>query len=112
MPTCTPTNGNHSPAGSDLARDCYTCCTSRLSTIAHRDLRNNSAEALRAVRDGETLQVTNHGEVVAVLSPPPAAPLDGIRHRPPLIRGGFSDLPLFPVAVSTESVLEELRAER
>ncbi|WP_370449014.1 type II toxin-antitoxin system Phd/YefM family antitoxin [Cryobacterium sp. Hb1] len=50
--------------------------------MAHRDLRNNSAKVLRAVRHGETLQVTNHGEVVSVLSPPPLAPLCGIRHRP------------------------------
>ncbi|SDO40310.1 prevent-host-death family protein [Cryobacterium flavum] len=83
-----------------------------MRTIAHRDLRNNSAEVLRAVRDGETLQVTNHGEVVAVLSPPPAAPLGSIQHRPPLLRGGFSKLPLFPASVSTESALDELRAER
>ncbi|MDJ0337566.1 type II toxin-antitoxin system prevent-host-death family antitoxin [Cryobacterium sp. PH31-O1] len=83
-----------------------------MRTIAHRDLRNNSAEVLRAVRDGETLQITNHGEVVAVLSPPPAAPLGGIRHQPPLTRGGFSDLPLFTAAESTESALHDLRAER
>ncbi|WP_104088480.1 type II toxin-antitoxin system Phd/YefM family antitoxin [Cryobacterium sp. N19] len=83
-----------------------------MRTIAHRDLRNNSAEVLRAVRDGETLQITNHGEVVAVLSPPPVAALGGIRHRAPLIRGGFSNMPLFTVAVSTDSALDELRAER
>ncbi|TFD50259.1 type II toxin-antitoxin system prevent-host-death family antitoxin [Cryobacterium frigoriphilum] len=81
-------------------------------TIAHRDLRNNSAEVLRAVRDGETVQVTNHGEVVAVLSPPPVPPLGNIRHRPALIRGGFADLPRFTIAESTESALEALRAER
>ena len=95
-----------------MGPNCYACYSDGMRTIAHRDLRNNSAEVLRAVRDGETLQVTNHGEVVAVLSPPPVAPLGGIRHRPPLIRGGFSALPLFKIAVSTESALEELRAER
>jgi prevent-host-death family protein len=39
-------------------------------TISHRELRNNSAEVLRAVGAGETIEVTNHGEVAAVLVPP------------------------------------------
>ena len=69
-------------------------------------------EVLRAVRDGEILQVTNHDEVVAVLSPAPVAALGGIRHRASLIRGSFSNLPLFDVAMTTESALDELRAER
>jgi prevent-host-death family protein len=39
-------------------------------TISHRELRNNSSEILRAVSAGETIEVTNHGEVAAVLVPP------------------------------------------
>ncbi|TFD75046.1 type II toxin-antitoxin system Phd/YefM family antitoxin [Cryobacterium fucosi] len=81
-------------------------------TIPHRDLRNKSAEILRAVQDGETLQVTNHGHIVAVLSPPPVAPLGGVRFRPALIRGGFSGLPRFAITMTTEAALNELRAER
>lgn len=42
----------------------------RMRTINHRELRNNSSEVLRAVRSGETIEVTNHGEVAAVLMPP------------------------------------------
>ena len=38
-------------------------------TISHRELRNHSSDVLRRVQAGETIQVTNHGEVVAVLSP-------------------------------------------
>jgi prevent-host-death family protein len=38
--------------------------------LAHRDLRNRSAEILRDVLAGATYEITNHGEVVAVLSPP------------------------------------------
>lgn len=33
-------------------------------------MRNNSAEILRAVAAGEVVQVTNHGRVAAVISPP------------------------------------------
>jgi prevent-host-death family protein len=39
-------------------------------TISHRELRNNSSEVLRAVSAGETIEVTNHGDVAAVLVPP------------------------------------------
>ena len=41
-----------------------------MRTISHRELRNNSSEILRAVSAGETIEVTNHGEVAAVLMPP------------------------------------------
>ena len=41
-----------------------------MRTINHRELRNNSSEVLRAVRAGETIEVTNYGEAAAVLMPP------------------------------------------
>jgi prevent-host-death family protein len=41
-----------------------------MRTISHRELRNNSADVLRAVSAGEIVEVTNHGEVAAVLVPP------------------------------------------
>ena len=47
-----------------------------MRTISHRELRNNSAEVLRAVRAGETIEVTNHGEVAAVLIPPCLTPYE------------------------------------
>jgi prevent-host-death family protein len=45
-------------------------------TISHRELRNNSAEVLRAVGAGEIIEVTNHGEVAAVLVPPSLTPYE------------------------------------
>ena len=47
-----------------------------MRTISHRELRNNSAEVLRAVGAGETIEVTNHGEVAAVLVPPSLTPYE------------------------------------
>jgi prevent-host-death family protein len=47
-----------------------------MRTISHRELRNNSAEVLRAVGAGETIEVTNHGEVAAVLMPPAMTPYE------------------------------------
>lgn len=47
-----------------------------MRTISHRELRNQSSEVLRAVRGGETIEVTNHGEVAAVLVPPTLGPFE------------------------------------
>jgi prevent-host-death family protein len=45
-------------------------------TISHRELRNNSSAVLREVRAGEIIEVTNHGEVAAVLVPPSLTPFE------------------------------------
>ena len=47
-----------------------------MRTVTHREMRNSSGEILRAVAAGETLQVTNNGQVAAVISPPGAGSLD------------------------------------
>jgi prevent-host-death family protein len=41
-----------------------------MKTVTHREMRNNSAEILRSVAAGETVQVTNNGVIAAVISPP------------------------------------------
>jgi prevent-host-death family protein len=41
-----------------------------MRTISHREMRNKSGEVLRSVADGETIQVTNHGRVSALIVPP------------------------------------------
>ena len=80
--------------------------------IAHRDLRNDSAEVLRSVELGETLEVTNHGRVVAVLSPSSGSALGTVGHRPPLKDGPFSALPRVRASESTADALDDLRSER
>lgn len=45
-------------------------------TVTHREMRNSSGEILRAVAAGETVQVTNNGQVAAVISPPAGSSLD------------------------------------
>ncbi len=47
-----------------------------MRTITHRELRNHSAEVLRAVGAGEVIEVTNHGEVAAMLVPPSLTPYE------------------------------------
>jgi hypothetical protein len=49
--------------------------------ISHREFRNNSAAILREVQAGESMEITNNGEVVAVLSPPPSDVLSGFKVR-------------------------------
>lgn len=78
--------------------------------LAHRELRNRSAEVLREVAAGVTYEITNHGQVVAVLSPPPFGV--GLRVRPAQVRGGFSRLPRASADGPTQEVLDDLRGER
>ena len=78
--------------------------------LAHRDLRNRSSEILREVASGATYEITNHGNVVAILSPPPRN--RGLRIRAARVRGGFADLPLVSRGESVQDVLDGLRGDR
>ena len=79
--------------------------------LSHRDLRDRSAEILRDVGAGATYEITNHGVVVAVLSPP-SGPLD-LRVRAATTRGGWRELDRIPrPGNSTREVLDDLRGER
>ncbi len=49
-------------------------------SVGVRELRQRASELLRRVEAGETIEVTDHGRPVALLSPIPAgAPLDRLR---------------------------------
>jgi prevent-host-death family protein len=77
--------------------------------LAQRDLRNRSSEVLREVAAGATYEITNRGEVVAVLPPPEGR--HELRARAALVRGGFADRP--PVSRTERvQVVDELRDER
>ena len=64
---------------------------------------------LRRVQAGETIQVTNHGEVVAVLSPagPSRAPRVALAKQ----RGGFAAIPRVRSSETTQQALDALREE-
>lgn len=47
-----------------------------MRTVTHREMRNGSGEILRAVAAGESVQVTNNGQIAAVISPPSVGSLD------------------------------------
>jgi antitoxin (DNA-binding transcriptional repressor) of toxin-antitoxin stability system len=78
--------------------------------LAHRDLRNRSSEILREVASWATFEITNHGKVVAILSPPPGTA--DLRVRAPRARGGFANLPLVRRVESTQDALDDLRGDR
>lgn len=82
-------------------------------SIPHRELRNNSSAVLREVQAGETLTITNHGEVVAMLIPPPASarPLS-LRTRKATNREAFAGIPSEQIDHPIQETLNELRGER
>lgn len=83
-----------------------------MERIPHRELRNNSAEILRRVARGESFEITNHGEVVAVIEPPQARLALEIV-KPATRRGGWRDLkPVKREGPSTQEILDELREDR
>lgn len=81
-------------------------------TIPHRELRNNSSDVLREVQAGETVYVTNNGEIVAVLVPPPRPPGASLRIRQATVRGGFAALARTQIQEPVQGVLDELRGDR
>lgn len=78
--------------------------------LAHRDLRNRSAEILRDVAAGASYEITNHGEVVALLTPP--APNGRLRVRRATSGRPFSEIRRTRRPESTESALDDMRGDR
>lgn len=49
--------------------------------ITHRQMRNDSAEVLRRVAEGESLVITNNGQPAAVIGPPEGDTLALLRNQ-------------------------------
>lgn len=82
-----------------------------MSAISQRDLRNDSAEVLRAVEQGQSYTVTRHGVPVASLSP--ITEDAGLRCvRPARRRVVYSDVERITTAVSSEEIMADLRDDR
>lgn len=79
--------------------------------IQHRRLRNDSSEVLRRVQAGETFQITNRGEVVAILSPA-ARGAPPLRVRAAIAKGGFAALPRVRHGRALQAELDDLRGDR
>jgi prevent-host-death family protein len=89
-----------------------------MASVGVRELRQRASELLRRVQAGETIEVTDRGRPVALLSPLPAAdPLAQLEASGDLVRGHGSiddlppPLPLEPGEEPPSAVLERLRRD-
>lgn len=87
-----------------------------MASIGIRELRQRASELLRRVEQGETIEVTDRGRPVALLSPPPeGSPLDRLRALGEIdpATGDLDDLPeplvLAPGIERPSEVLSRLR---
>jgi prevent-host-death family protein len=86
-------------------------------TISHRELRNNSSEILRDVLAGEIIEVTNHGEVAAVLVPPSFTAYERLlaagKVRPPADRSiDLRRLPRVRSSSTAADIIADVRGDR
>lgn len=87
-----------------------------MTSVGIRELRQRASELLRRVEEGETIEVTDRGRPVAVLSPPPeGSPLERLRSLGEIAAvADFDDLPeplVLPRGAERPSdVLRRLRA--
>ncbi len=92
-----------------------TLCDMR--TVSHREMRNRSGEILRRVADGETVRVTNLGQVSALIVPPGADALTDLATRGqvrialrPL--SGLLTVPRRKSKMSSEEILADVHGHR
>jgi prevent-host-death family protein len=89
-----------------------------MASIGIRELRQRASELLRRVARGETIEVTDRGRRVAILSPAPeGSPLDRLRALGEIepATGDLDDLP-DPLVLASDlerpsDVLERLRRD-
>ena len=82
-----------------------------MERIPHRELRNNSSEVLRRVAKGESFEITNHGDVVAILQPPTARAFPDVV-KPATRAGSWHDVERVRGRRPSQEVLDQLREER
>lgn len=85
-----------------------------MRTITHREMRNQSGEILRRVADGETIEVTNHGERAALIVPPGIDPLADLLARGQLRPArrplsGLLSVPRRKATKSSEEIVADIR---
>jgi prevent-host-death family protein len=89
-----------------------------MTTIPHRQLRNESSKILERVKNGETIDVTNNGEVAATLIPPSSSPFErlllagAVRQAAATGPVDFTQFERTRSDVSSEDLLRDLRGDR
>lgn len=86
-----------------------------MERIGVRELRQNASDWIRRARAGERIEITNRGQVVAVLGPPPSGDTIGRLRDTGRLKPATFTAPL-PAAVRTRrpasAALAEQRADR
>lgn len=89
-----------------------------MTSVGVRELRQHASELLRRVESGETLEITDHGRPVALLTPLPAgSSLDRLKAMGEIdeATGDIDDLPqpdpMPPGIESPSAVLARLRRD-
>jgi prevent-host-death family protein len=85
-----------------------------MRSVSHREMRNSSGEILRLVAAGESVQVTNNGQVAAVISPPSGPTIDdlvarGQARRPRQSRAELSKIRRRKVKTSSADLIADTR---
>jgi prevent-host-death family protein len=87
-----------------------------VTTIPHRELRNQSSKILERVKNGETIDVTNNGEIAATLIPPSSSPFERLllagQIRPAAGVVDFQALPRIHEGSGTAEILADVRGDR
>ena len=88
-----------------------------MTIIPHRELRNQSSKILERVKNGETIEVTNIGEVAAVLIPPSSSPFERLLLAGQVRRAipgavDFQSLPRTSSETTTAEILADVRGVR
>jgi prevent-host-death family protein len=88
-----------------------------MTSVGIRELRQRASELLRLVEAGESVEITDRGRPVAMLTPLPEDPLERLRASGDLqaSEGDLSDLPqplpASPGSEAPSSVLARLRRD-
>lgn len=85
-----------------------------MQTITHRELRNNSAAILHQVQAGQTFEITNNDEPVAILSPISRDRLPILRQQGAVREATHVDFRALKrtADVSSQDVLDDLRGKQ
>lgn len=87
-----------------------------MKTIPHRELRNNSSKVLAEVKAGETIAVTNNGEISAILVPPGTDRYEQLvvagRITPAKAPGRARLIKRVEPTVPTSEVIDDLKGDR
>lgn len=82
-----------------------------MKTISQRQLRNDNAEVIRGVEEGDTYVVTRRGVPVAQLGPVTEA-TDLHCDRPPKRRPTYSAQNRIRISTPIDDLLDDLRGDR